>query len=434
MRLSLVLGGAAVYVGAAGSAYYYIKSQTMPPIPAATSEGCADSSCAFDTCAPHYDKVVGTEEFYMGYGLMRRWMLRQAKGNVLEISAGTGRNLPYYNYSQLQSLTLVDITPSMLKQAEHKYYEDLNLGYKHSNLQVKFLLADAENILLQPGQSPQQVHVHRVVHKHALTQEQQPQSLERADSVKSSSADTSAGKSSLHDTGSVWKFKRARHSSNDSSNHSSTHTQSSNSSDDSSSQSSQSSTDSSSSHAPNASDTQPYSSANNEVASSSTNSQPNLVNRAWNAVQRGNRTAHKQEQPTTVAPFGSPCPCSTSEAKVTADSVSTGPSSTFPPGSFDVVVDTFGLCSCNDPVKVLRQASQLVKPGGLLILLEHGRSSYKWLNDKLDGSAQQHHRKWGCWWNRDMLDIVHQVGGLELQSQSRWHFGTTYMVVARRAS
>jgi ubiquinone/menaquinone biosynthesis C-methylase UbiE len=36
---------------------------------------------------------------------------------VLEISAGTGRNLPHYNYSKLSSLTLTDISQPMLQQA-----------------------------------------------------------------------------------------------------------------------------------------------------------------------------------------------------------------------------------------------------------------------------------------------------------------------------
>lgn len=42
---------------------------------------------------------------------------------------------------------------------------------------------------------------------------------------------------------------------------------------------------------------------------------------------------------------------------------------------------------------------------------QHGRSHYQWLNDKLDGSAVDHQRKWGCLWNRDILDIVQQVWG-----------------------
>ena len=45
-------------------------------------------------------------------------------------------------------------------------------------------------------------------------------------------------------------------------------------------------------------------------------------------------------------------------------------------------------------------------------------------------AAGAHFLKWGCWWNRDIEQIVRQAG-LEIDSMSRWHFGTTYLVVAR---
>lgn len=75
----------------------------------------------------------------------------------------------------------------------------------------------------------------------------------------------------------------------------------------------------------------------------------------------------------------------------------------------------------------------MVRPGGRLLLLEHGKASYDWLNEKLDAGAQKHHRTWGCWWNRDILGIV-EAAGLEIESVSRWHFGTSYLIVARPAS
>lgn len=50
------------------------------------------------------------------------------------------------------------------------------------------------------------------------------------------------------------------------------------------------------------------------------------------------------------------------------------------------------------------------KPGGQLILLQHGKASWGWLNNRLDDAAQAHFAKWGCWWNRDILQLVHEVG------------------------
>ncbi len=43
------------------------------------------------------------------------------------------------------------------------------------------------------------------------------------------------------------------------------------------------------------------------------------------------------------------------------------------------------------------------------MLLEHGRSSWEWLNKRMDAAAQQHFDKWGCWFNRDIASIVKEV-------------------------
>jgi methyltransferase OMS1 len=46
----------------------------------------------------------------------------------------------------------------------------------------------------------------------------------------------------------------------------------------------------------------------------------------------------------------------------------------FPDNSFDTVVDTFGLCSFDDPIAVLKELQRVCKPNGKILLLEHGRS------------------------------------------------------------
>lgn len=74
----------------------------------------------------------------------------------------------------------------------------------------------------------------------------------------------------------------------------------------------------------------------------------------------------------------------------------------------------------------------LLRPGGRLLLLEHGRSSYGWLNDYMDERAAAHHKTYGCWYNRDILAIL-QEAGLQAESLSRWHFGTSYVIAARPA-
>ena len=46
----------------------------------------------------------------------------------------------------------------------------------------------------------------------------------------------------------------------------------------------------------------------------------------------------------------------------------------FNDNQFDCSIDTFGLCSFEDPVKVLKEMNRVTKPGGKIILLEHGVS------------------------------------------------------------
>ncbi|TYZ68008.1 hypothetical protein PybrP1_001518 [[Pythium] brassicae (nom. inval.)] len=99
--------------------------------------------------------------------------------------------------------------------------------------------------------------------------------------------------------------------------------------------------------------------------------------------------------------------------------------------SFDTVVDTFGLCSMDDSVAALEEMQRVCKRrGGRVLLLEHGRSHYAWLSRLLDKFAPQHAQRWGCHWNRDILALV-AAAGLEVETVRRFHFGTTYYIVAR---
>lgn len=235
------------YVTAVAIGYTYSSSSSS------TSSGHVhiDDKTRHQTYAKNassYDNEIGTDEFFMGLNLLRWWHLRQAKGNLLEIGCGTGRNFSYYG-QQVSAIRAVDSVPDMIAQAAKK-----------------LSAADKQRVTLQ------------VMNAHALA---------------------------------------------------------------------------------------------------------------------------------------------------------------FPDESFDTVVDTFGLCSYEDPVAVLREMARVCRPGGRLLLIEHGQGSFEWINRVIDGGAQRHADHWGCVWNRDILALLRRAqeeeeGLLEVVSVSRWHFGTTYVIEARR--
>ncbi|KAH6678540.1 S-adenosyl-L-methionine-dependent methyltransferase [Halenospora varia] len=99
---------------------------------------------------------------------------------------------------------------------------------------------------------------------------------------------------------------------------------------------------------------------------------------------------------------------------------------------YDTIVQTMGLCSVDDPVALLKCLGNIVKEeDGRILLLEHGRGRWQWLNNFLDKSAIGHAKDFGCWWNRDMAKIVGE-SGLEVVKFDTWHGGTTYWIELRK--
>ncbi|KIW10653.1 hypothetical protein PV08_11617 [Exophiala spinifera] len=153
-----------------------------------------------------------------------------------------------------------------------------------------------------------------------------------------------------------------------------------------------------------------------------------------------------------------------------------------PDGGFDTIVQTMGVCSMANPVAFLRRLGELVRQpgerstgvslgakalkeeepqqrkidygaeeeaqesekntaerepqstvsdkGGKILLLEHGRSYYGFVNRFLDNNAKLHAHRYGCWNNKDIDQII-QDSGLVVESKRRYHLGTTYEYVLR---
>src|SRR2546423_6541490 len=68
----------------------------------------------FEREADKYDRQISFFEKVL-FGGGREWVCSQARGEVLEIAAGTGRNLAFYP-TDIQ-LTMTEFTPAMLEIA-----------------------------------------------------------------------------------------------------------------------------------------------------------------------------------------------------------------------------------------------------------------------------------------------------------------------------
>ena len=83
-----------------------------------------DRTETFQKIAKIYDDQISRDEFVMGLPLLRRSLLHfHARGEVLEVGAGTGRNLNYYPIGQVKEVVLTDVSDQMLLQAREKIIE-----------------------------------------------------------------------------------------------------------------------------------------------------------------------------------------------------------------------------------------------------------------------------------------------------------------------
>jgi ubiquinone/menaquinone biosynthesis C-methylase UbiE len=71
----------------------------------------------WDKSAPGYDKQIAFfEKIWFGGG--REWLGQRARGRILEIAIGTGRNLPYYPAGA--TITGIELSPAMLAIARQR--------------------------------------------------------------------------------------------------------------------------------------------------------------------------------------------------------------------------------------------------------------------------------------------------------------------------
>jgi ubiquinone/menaquinone biosynthesis C-methylase UbiE len=79
--------------------------------------------------------------------------------------------------------------------------------------------------------------------------------------------------------------------------------------------------------------------------------------------------------------------------------------------SMDTVVTTWTMCSIPDIDRALAEARRVLKPGGKLVFVEHGRAPeprVRWWQDRLTPACRR--ISGGCHLNRDIADVLRRNG------------------------
>ncbi len=82
----------------------------------------------------------------------------------------------------------------------------------------------------------------------------------------------------------------------------------------------------------------------------------------------------------------------------------------FPDKTFDAVVSTLILCTITNPIKVVEEMRRVVKDGGKIRFIEHGKSSNRFIARFQDWRAKSHLAKHACHLTREPIEIVKSAG------------------------
>jgi len=92
----------------------------------------------------------------------------------------------------------------------------------------------------------------------------------------------------------------------------------------------------------------------------------------------------------------------------------------FPDNSFDIVVTSCVFCSVTDPVQGFREINRVLKPGGMGLHLEHGRSNHRVIGKIMDILNPVVVRMMGANINRDHAHNIRKSGLRILDEEDLW--------------
>lgn len=109
-----------------------------------------DTTDIFEGLAREYDGKIWFEELSSHIWYRRRQLMKQVQGDVLEVSCGTGRNIPYFDKDRITSMTFLDSSRTMLEIAREKFTKKYPQYEK-----VQYVRGKAEDLAQMASQSGQ---------------------------------------------------------------------------------------------------------------------------------------------------------------------------------------------------------------------------------------------------------------------------------------
>lgn len=101
----------------------------------------------------------------------------------------------------------------------------------------------------------------------------------------------------------------------------------------------------------------------------------------------------------------------------------------FRKGEFDFVVDTLGLCTYINPIRVIKEIKRVCKSNGKILLLEHGISNNNIICKLQEKREPKHYWKTGCSLLKNHEELVRKAG-LKIIKIERKLFGIIYIIGA----